>query len=275
MNPPNNDLHKNVGTHGLIQEVQKHQISPRSIKDIIIHCLEKYQTKRRDGEPWDFSISSISVATGLHYNTIQRAIPTLRKHGILKLHGWIILKTHPMRVLVFHPEALPKYLSLYNKIDTKMVSIYSADNEGLTEKTPPLYNKIDTKMVSMIDTKMVTTQEDGVQEQELLSIKGENTYPNTNVSMYPSGSNSAPQLLPNPSMPSVSKIGSGDTSMPSAVSPNPSMNLAEQFEAFFTTSSASALGQDPTPPRQYHDREYMTSVPHSSTLGRYDTLGGK
>lgn len=281
---------KPTNTHGPIQEVHQFIISPGSVKSIIIHLLEKYQTKRQDGRPWDFSISSISRGTGLSYETVRRAVKPIRKAGLLKLHGWLGNKTHPIMVFLFHPEALPQFLlkykkievkmsqkPKYNKIDDKTLPISSVDNQGLTQETPQVYNKIDDRLLPLIDDRLLPSQEDGVQEQELLSIKEENTYPNTNVSTYPSGDNFVPLLSPSTSSVSgsVSQIYLGN---PSSPSPNPSTgNLADEFEAFFHTSSSTVGGGSqvtPPPPRQYHDRDYMTSIPPSSTLGRYDTLGG-
>jgi hypothetical protein len=168
-------------------------------------------------------------------------------------------------------------VKMTQKIDDKTLPISSVDNQGLTQETPQVYNKIDDRLLPLIDDRLLPSQEDGVQEQELLSIKEENTYPNTNVSTYPSGDNFVPLLSPSTSSisGSVSQIYLGN---PSSPSPNPSTgNLADEFEAFFHTSSSTVGGGSqvtPPPPRQYHDRDYMTSIPPSSTLGRYDTLGG-
>ena len=55
---------KAIGTHTYIQEVLKHRGIPQSVKMVLIQLLEKYQTKRDDERPWDFSNASIQDGTG-------------------------------------------------------------------------------------------------------------------------------------------------------------------------------------------------------------------
>ena len=206
---------------------------------------------------WTECTPTIAIGSGLTPRTIRNYIPTLKKSGILKVVGKKLHEKTYYDVYAINKHKLDAFVVSHSR-STEIVSSVISQNPNemrVNEVVGPASQSRSTENNSASKEEEVRTR------NSTLISTGENTYPNTNVSTYPSGSNSAPQLLPNPSM-------------PSAVSPNPSTNLAEQFEAFFTTSSASALGQDPTPPRQYHDREYMTSVPHSSTLGRYDTFGG-
>src|SRR5690242_14195272 len=82
-----------------------------SVKIILTHCLEKYQTKTTTGHPWTFSVPGIAVGTGLSERTVRRHIKTLRKHRALKLYGSLMSGKKKYDVFTFDRAELNSMIS--------------------------------------------------------------------------------------------------------------------------------------------------------------------
>lgn len=141
---------------GLFAEVPHELVASRglkpSVKVILIHCLVRYQTQKRDGEPWTFSVAGIAAATGLSQRTVSRHIGPLRKKGVLKFYGTVPDDEREYDVFTFSPEEL---VPLVRTTGKKPVVVHRAANglgaisetptdrtadnlsDNLSDKTPP------------------------------------------------------------------------------------------------------------------------------------------
>ena len=122
-------------THSLIQQVNRHRGITPSTKLVLIYLLGKYQTKREDGRPWDFSHASIEHGTGLPRRTVYNIMKVLITAKVLKHYGQVKVRTHPMNLYLFVPEALNTYLKDSAKSEMTIIDNASAV-ETTIEATP-------------------------------------------------------------------------------------------------------------------------------------------
>ena len=128
-----------VGTHAYIQAVTRCRDISASTKAVLTYCLEKYQTKKEDGRPWDFSNASIQDGAGLPRRTAYNITEDLIKAKVLKHYGQITRKTRPTILYLFVPEALNTYLNPAEKViltlekDNATSDIVILDNANAVE----------------------------------------------------------------------------------------------------------------------------------------------
>jgi hypothetical protein len=125
----NNTPPKAIGTHAYIQQVTRCRGISTSTKVVLTYLLEKYQTKRDDGRPWDFSNASIQEGTGIRERTVRYVMQILIKSKVLRHYGQVKVRTRPMQLYLFVPEALNDYL----KQDTAKSEILILDNANAVE----------------------------------------------------------------------------------------------------------------------------------------------
>ena len=109
-----------VNTHAYIQQVSNSRGLKLSNKLILIHLLEKYQARDKQGNPFTFSNDGITSALGIGKRTVETFTAELRKKSILKVCGY-------MR---YHPEQdRPTTLHYFNLTALKPYLEVNANNE--------------------------------------------------------------------------------------------------------------------------------------------------
>lgn len=135
-----------------------------SMKVVLTYLLEKYQTKRADGRPWDFSNASIEDGTGLPRRTVYNITEDLIKSKVLKHYGQITRKTRPTILYLFAPEMLETYL----KKDNAKSEIVILDNANAVETNiEGIPNNRDNAKDNAKDNATIAYHKEDLQKEDL------------------------------------------------------------------------------------------------------------
>ena len=125
---------KSASNYALIKQVTRSKDISASTKVLLTYCLVKYQATDQQGNPWNFSNASIQDGTGIPERTVRYVMQLLIKAKVLKHYGCIKVRTRPMNLYLFVPEALDDYL---NHAES---SILLSEKDTAKEATPTLTN---------------------------------------------------------------------------------------------------------------------------------------
>ena len=203
------DTNKKVGTHGFIQQVQRHKGLPQSIKTVLVHCLTKYQARDGLGNYYTFSISRIEDDTGLGHASVHRAIVELKRHKVLREIGSRRFNINQYKPTILHSfslDALKSYLEVKSKVEMSITP--NKDNDETTIEASQKHgvkSKVKSKVKSTMDCHKKIVEEDSTKKEEGISTGFSDS---TNLNPLDTNFNSVSQSsTPAASLPKVSMAG--------------------------------------------------------------------